>query len=140
MEFDDVTQTGELPETRGEPRRSPLPWVLLAVVAVVGVVVGGLGWTRALREAQRVNDAEESQARAEADFAAKAARVDELEKQAADRDAQVTALTAERDALAEQVKALEAKALSASTSAPAPVKKAPAKKTKKKKSTKRRTR
>jgi len=140
MEFDDVTQTGELPETDpSRPRKSPVPWVLLGVVSAVLLAAGGVGWAKALEAGKRVNDAEESQARAEADAAARAARAEELEKQVTDRDAQVKALLSERDALAEQVKALEAKVAQAPTAAPA-AEKAPAKKTTKKKSSKRRRR
>lgn len=145
MEFDDVTQTGELPAQEPDfvvPRREPLPWILLAIVVVAALAAVALLWSHAGTETARADDAAMAQAKAEADLAAKATEADDAAKRAEVLDSQVKALTAQRDGLLDQVKALEAKG---GTVAPAePVKPAPkatkSTKRKKKKPTKRRRR
>ncbi|MEW6430679.1 MAG: hypothetical protein AB1730_04150 [Myxococcota bacterium] len=144
MEFDDVTQTGDLPVPDApeamQPRREPLPWVLLAVVVAVALVAIVLLWVRVGSEAARADEAALSQARAEADLAGKATQLEDLEKRTGELETQVKALEAQRDGLLGQVKALEAKAAVAATAEPTkPAVKAPAKKSKKK-STKRKRR
>jgi Tfp pilus assembly protein FimV len=139
MELDDVTQTGDLPAQDAPPRREPLPWVLLAVVTVVGLVVGTLGWARALSDGARADDAATSEAKCQVEAAEKAARLEDVEKQKSELDAQLKALSAERDGLAQRVKALEDQVVASATPAAVPDK-APALKSKKKKSLKRRRR
>lgn len=142
MEFDDVTQTGDLPvqdAPDGPPRREPLPWVLLAVVVAVALVALVLLWVRAGSDTARADEAAESQAKAEAELAGKATQLEELEKRTGELETQVTALEAQRDGLLDQVKAFEAKAATVAGAEPAkPAVKAPAKKTKKKSSKRKR--
>lgn len=144
MEFDDVTQTGELPaQDEPEltvPRREPLPWVLLAVVAVVALAAIALLWSRASSESARADDAVLGQAKAEAELAAKTTEALDAAKRADELDTQLKALTAQRDGLLDQVKALEAKGATAAPAEPTKAAVKPVKAVKKKKSTKRRRR
>lgn len=144
MEFDDVTQTGDLPVQDAPdgppPRREPLPWVLLAVVVAVALVAIVLLWVRAGSETARADEASLAQARAEAELSGKATQLEDLEKRTGELETQVKALEAQRDGLLDQVKALEAKGATVAPVEPTkPAVKAPTKKTKKK-STKRRRR
>lgn len=131
MEFDDVTQTGDLPAQDVIQKREPLPWVLLLVVTTGCLVAVGLLWARASSEGARADEAAEAQARAQNEVAARQAKVDELEKRLAELDAQAKSLTAQRDGLLDQVKALEGAGASAPVATVAP-EKAPAKPAKKK--------
>lgn len=145
MEFDDVTQTGELPaQDEPEltvPRREPLPWVLLAVVAVVALAALALLGSRASSESARADDAVLGQAKAEAELAAKTTEALDAAKRADELDTQLKALTAQRDGLLDQVKALEAKGATAAPAEPTKAAVKPVKAVqKKKKSTKRRRR
>jgi hypothetical protein len=91
------------------PRRDPLPWLLLAVVVVVALAAGALLWARVSQESARADEAVLAQAKAEADLATKTMEADEATKRAEALDAQVKALTAQRDGLIDQLKALEAR-------------------------------
>lgn len=137
VEFDDVTQTGDLPAGPDVIyKREPLPWVLLIIVAILAGVAVALLWSKASSEGDRADEAAASLSGAEARAKEAEGKLSAAEKRALDAETNLKVMTSERDGLQEKLDKLAAKPAAAEApSEPVAKKPPPAKKktTKKKK-------
>lgn len=143
MEFDDVTQTGELPLDdepafdAPAPRRDPLPWALLAIIAVASVVAVSLLWVRVSREVARADEAEVARVTAEANAAAALERATAAEAKQAEAEQRLAERPPRPEVTAD---ASPPAAVEAQPPHPAVKKKAPSSRAKKKAKKRRRRR